>query len=77
MMEAGFLRDERCLDAIALLKSKRLEDGGYPDEEAYYRETKRRTTGSSTVSWGGVSQRRMNEFVTCDAINVLAVVCKR
>lgn len=77
MMEAGFVQDKRCLDAITLLKSKALEDGGFPAEEAYYRETKRRTTGSSIVGWGGVSQRRMNEFVTCDAISVLTAVSKR
>jgi hypothetical protein len=77
MMEAGFVRDKRCSDAIALLNSKRLEDGGFPAEEAYYRQTKRRTTGSSAVGWGGVSQRRLNEFVTCDAISVLTAVRKR
>ncbi len=77
MMEAGFVGDERCLDAIALLKSKGLENGGFPAEEAYYRVTERRTTGSSTVSWGGASRRRMNEFVTCDAISVLTAVHKR
>lgn len=77
MTEAGFVRDKRCSDAIALLKSKGLEDGGFPAEETYYRVTKRRTAGKSTVGWGGVSQRRMNEFVTCDAIRVLTAVRKR
>jgi hypothetical protein len=76
MMEAGFVRDKRCSDAIALLKSKGLEDGGFPAEEAYYRETKRRTTGSSTVGWGGVNQWRMNDFVTCDAVSVLEAARK-
>lgn len=77
MMEAGFIRDKRCLDAIALLKSKELEDGGFPAEEAYYRETKRRTAGSSAVGWGGTNKRRMNEFVTCDAISILTAARKR
>ena len=71
MMEAGFLRDRRCTDVITLLRSKRLEDGGFPAEEAYYRCTKRRVTGFSTVNWGGTSRHRMNEFVTCDALSVL------
>jgi hypothetical protein len=74
MMEAGFLRDRRCTDAIALLQSKRLGDGGFPAEEAYYRCTKRRTTGFSIVSWGGTGKHRMNEFVTCDALSVLAAL---
>jgi hypothetical protein len=77
MMEAGFIHDKRCSDAIALLKSKELEDGGFPAEDAYHRETGRRTSGSSTVGWGGVSRRRMNEFVTCDAMSVLAAVGRR
>jgi hypothetical protein len=77
MMEAGFVRDKRCSDAIVLLKSKGLENGGFPAEETYYRVTKRRTAGSSTVGWGGVSQRRMNEFVTCAAVSVLTAVRKR
>jgi len=77
MMESGFIRDRRCTEAIELLKSKALEDGGFPAEESYYRETKQRTTGSSTVGWGGVSKRRMNEFVTCDAISVLTAAKKK
>jgi hypothetical protein len=74
MMEVGFIQDTRCLDAVALLQSKRLDDGGFSAEEAYYRGTKRLTSGRSLVGWGGVSQRRMNEFVTCDAISVLTAV---
>ena len=74
MMEAGLLRDRRCTDAIALLQSKRLEDGGFPDDEAYYRCTKRRTTGFSAVSWGSTGRSRMNEFVTCDALSILAAI---
>lgn len=77
MMEAGFVRDKLRSNAITLLKSKELEDVGFPAEEAHYRETKRRTTGSSIVGWEGANQRRMNEFVTCDAISVLAAVRER
>jgi hypothetical protein len=76
MKEAGFLADERCSDAIALLRSKRLRDGGFPAEEVYYRTTGKKTTGRSLVSWGGISRRKMNEFVTCDALSVLAKLPK-
>jgi len=70
MNEAGFLEDERCGDAIALLRSKRLDqDGGFSAEHAYYRKTG--TSGSSPVDWGGVSREKMNEFVTCDSLSVL------
>ncbi len=74
MKEAGRLKDERCLDAISVLKSKKLDDGGFPAEGAYYRVSKSRKalTGRSTVSWGGTSRESMNEFVTVDALSVLA-----
>jgi hypothetical protein len=72
MKEAGFLGDERCADAIALLKSKQLENGGFPAEEAYYQTGKAIKGRRSLVSWGGSSQRKMNEFVTCDALSVLS-----
>jgi len=70
MKEAGSLRDERCADALSLLRSKALESGGFPAEEAYYRGV-RAKSGRSLVDWGGTSRREMNEFVTCDALGVL------
>ncbi len=72
MKETGFIGDERCADALSLLKSKRLEDGGFPAEEAYYQATPSAKSRRSLVGWGGVNQKRMNEFVTCDALGVLA-----
>ena len=71
MREAGLLGDRRCDDAIALLESKRLVDWGFPAEEAYYQVTRRKVSRRSIVGWDGVSRRRMNEFVTCDALSVL------
>jgi hypothetical protein len=72
LKEAGFCDDERCAEAASLLKSKRLDDGGFPAEAAYYRTSGRPTTGRSLVGWGGVNKRKMNEFVTCDAMSVLS-----
>ena len=71
MNEAGLLEDERCEDALELLTSKRLPDGGFPAEGRFYSHA---GAGSrrSLVDWGGVSKRRMNEWVTADAIVVLA-----
>lgn len=74
MAEAGFIGDERCQEALDLLESKRLSDGGFPAEERLYRVTNQKTaTGrsASLVNWGPVSQRQMNEFVTADALTVL------
>jgi hypothetical protein len=76
MKEAGLINDERCSDAISVLRSKRLDDGGFPAEEAYYQATKRKSSRRSLVRWGGVSSRRMNEFVTCDALSVLGPTCQ-
>jgi hypothetical protein len=71
MAEAGFIKDERCKDALHLLESKRLSDGGFPAEGKYYRVSKSAPTGRSLVDWGDQSRRRMNEFVTADALFVL------
>ena len=71
MKEAQLLDNERCSDAISLLSSKRLADGGFPAEDAYYQATRSSKSRRSLVSWGGVSRNRMNEFVTCDALAVI------
>lgn len=71
MAEAGWVRDERCQEALALLESKRLADGGFPAEGRYYRVTDKAMSGRSLVDWDGTSTRRMNEFVTVDALFVL------
>lgn len=72
MADAGFIHDERCEDALNLLESKRLPDGGFPAEGKYYRVSNKRGSGRSLVNWGNVSKRHMNEFVTADALHVLA-----
>jgi hypothetical protein len=71
MVEVGLIHDPRCADALDLLESKRLPDGGFPAEGKYYRATGRGPSGRSQVDWGGTSRRRMNEFVTVDALHVL------
>jgi hypothetical protein len=71
MVEAGFIGDPRCRDALDLLASKRLTEGGFPAEEAYYRTTRPNLSGYSLVSYGGTSKVRMNPFVTAEALYVL------
>ena len=68
--EAGFVNDARCEDALGLLKTKRLKNGGFSAEAKYYRVSKYRG-GRSLVDWGPVSPKTMNEFVTLDALSVL------
>ncbi len=77
--EAGYLGDPRCREALDLLQSKRLPDGGFPAEERYHRPTPSPAKGSprlpisgrSPVDWGGTSRRRLNPFVTIEALVVL------
>jgi hypothetical protein len=71
MAEAGFISDPRCKDALDLLESKRLPDGGFPAEETYSRPTRPQLAGYMPVSWGGRSTKKMNPFVTADALTVL------
>jgi hypothetical protein len=72
LAEAGLIGDSRCGDALDLLESKRLPDGGWPAEERFYRTNDSAKTGIDLVAWGGVSKRRLNEWVTADALCVLS-----
>jgi hypothetical protein len=71
MAEAGFIGDTRCREALELLKAKRLPDGGFPAEKKLYGVTEDVRNRRSLVDWGGTSTKRMNPFVTCDALFVL------
>jgi hypothetical protein len=71
MAEANFINDPRCTEALDLLESKRLPDGGFPAEARYYRVDDKKLTGHSRVDWGGTSKLRMNPFVSLDALAVL------
>ncbi|NPV07914.1 MAG: hypothetical protein HPY83_08130 [Anaerolineae bacterium] len=71
LAEAGLIRDRRCDEALDLLQSKQLEDGGFPAEAKYYTVSESNQSGSSRADWGGADKRRMNEFVTADALYVL------
>lgn len=72
LTEAGFISDSRCSEALELLESKRLPDGGWPAEGRFYRVSSDYTSGTEWVSWGQVSSKRMNEWVTADALCVLS-----
>jgi hypothetical protein len=73
MAQLGRIRDARCADALDLLEERRLPDGGWPAEKRFYRVS--RTTFAANadyVDWGGVAKARTNEWVTVDALAVLA-----
>lgn len=71
LAEAGVIQDPRCQDALDRLEAKHLADGGFPAEARYYRTTGAHTAGYSLVDWGGVNQKRTNQWVTVDALYVL------
>ncbi len=71
MAEAGLIGDERCQEALNLLESKRLPDGGWPAEERFYRVSAETVSGGEFISWGGVSRTHLNEWITVDALYVL------
>jgi hypothetical protein len=71
MAEAGLISDPRCSDALELLQSKRLPDGGFPAEDRFYRKSGSKSTGYSNVDWGGVDKQRANPWITLDALSVL------
>lgn len=72
MTDVGLIHDERCADALDLLESKQLGDGGWPAERRYYRRVSPDIgLHSDYVDWGGASVRRRNDWVTTEALAVL------
>ncbi len=71
MVELGRIEDPRCADALALLESKRLPDGGFPLEEANAPAADRVASRHSYADWGPSGLRRSNPLVSLAALAVL------
>ena len=71
MAAVGRLGDPRCDDALDLLESKELPQGGWPAERRYYKVSNSMQLGADYVDWGGTSRHKMNPWVTVDALRVL------
>lgn len=72
LCEAGITSDSRCHDALELLESRRLPDGGFPCDQKLYRAAKKpQGNRTSLIDWGPAGKTRTNEFVTVDALYVL------
>jgi hypothetical protein len=70
--EIDFTDDERCTDALDMLEEKALPSGGWASESRYYKKVSREfELGNDYVDWGGTSTRKLNEWVTADALYVL------
>jgi hypothetical protein len=71
MSEIGIVNDPRCQDALQLLMSKQLPNGGFPLEVKNAKTSNERITRGSFADWGPAGKTRMNEFVTVNALTVL------
>jgi hypothetical protein len=71
MVESGYIQDVRCKEAIDLLDSKRLTDGGFPLEKRVAKTSSEKITRGTFADWGPVGKRRTNPFVTIDALWIL------
>jgi hypothetical protein len=72
LAEVGMIDDVRCAGVLDLLQSKALPDGGWAAEAKHYRVSGEPRERTEYVDWGGVQARAMNEWVTADALTVLA-----
>ena len=73
MVRLGSVRDLRCAEALDRLEAKQLTEGGWPAERKYYGSVGRAWKGNAEyVDWGGTGAHRRNEWVTADALSVLA-----
>jgi len=72
MAALGLVRDERCADALDLLEEKELPGGGWPAEKRYYKVASTIELHADYADWGGTSKKKMNEWVTTDALLVLS-----
>jgi hypothetical protein len=70
--EIGQTEDERFDDALDLLEAKELLAGGWPAEGRYYKKVSGDySLNADYVSWGGVSIKKLNPWISADALYVL------
>jgi len=71
MSDLGRIGDPRCADALALLESKRLPDGGFPLEERVGVTRPVVASRATFADWGPAGKTRSNPLVTVAALGVL------
>jgi hypothetical protein len=79
MAEMGLINDPRCADALEVLERTELPGGGWAALGRFYKVSQSMDVGTrfgsiSQVDWGGSGNRRVNEWVTADALCVLRAV---
>jgi hypothetical protein len=77
MRELDRLDDPRCADALAVLESKRLADGGFPLEERIGDTRPTVASRATFADWGPAGTTRSNPLVTVAALGVLRTAGRR
>lgn len=72
LAEVGLIGDPRCREALDWLEGRELSRGGWPADARYYRVSSSYEFGAESVDWGAPSAREPNDWVTTDALYVLA-----
>lgn len=70
MAECGYITDPRCDEALDWLQSRRFSTGGFPADSKFYHHNIK-ASGYSSVRWGQSGGKKMNPYVTVDALYVL------
>lgn len=76
MADLGRLGDPRCADALNLLESKRLADGGFPLEAPNTTTADRVVNRGSYADWGPSGVRRSNPLVSLAVLAVLSAAAQ-
>jgi len=71
MAEIGKITDERCTEALGILQSKQLPDGGFPLEHMNCKTSNTIITRGSFADWGESGKKKTNPFVTIYALYIL------
>jgi hypothetical protein len=71
MAEMGRIGDPRCAGALAMLESKRLQDGGFPLELRNAETSDRVVARGTFADWGPGGRTRANPLVSLAALAVL------
>jgi hypothetical protein len=71
MGELGRLGDPRCADALALLETKRLPDGGFPCEDRNAKRSQEIVSDGTFADWGPAGRTRSNPLVSLMALGVM------
>jgi hypothetical protein len=71
MSEIEKINDPRCNDAINLLISKQLSNGGFPLELKNAITSNELVPRGTYADWGISGKTKMNEYITVDSLDVL------